>query len=1120
MNEPPPAAAEDPEDEVTALVRKLHETQQRLQELAGGEVDAVLHPGGQSYLLHEAQEKLRRSEAAQRDSAATQASILDALPAHVALLDEDGVVLSVNDRWRHYAGSNALNNSSSGVGLNYLEICARAHGDCAEEAHAAATGIRTVLTGTAQNFSLEYPCHSPTEQRWFQLMVSPLKQNGPGGAVVMHVDITERMRTERALRESEEYFRFLHDLAEATRSLAEPAQIMAVTARMLGGRLRASRCAYADVEEDGVTFAILHDYTDGCPSLVGRYDLALFGARTVATLQSGQTLIFRSVAAELLPEEGAESFNAVGVQAVICCPLIKQGVLRAKMSVHQTTARDWKASEIALVEEVVERCWAMVERRTAENNLRQSEALLRIASRTARLGGWSVDLPAVRINWSEEVCAIHEVPLGTVPDLEQAIGFYAPQSRETFSQAFAACAEQGTPFDLELEIITAQERPVWVRAIGEAQRDGTGTITRVQGALQDIAERKQAEEEVAFNEQRYRSLVEATTAIVWDAPASGEMLGDQRSWAAFTGQSVEEYRGSGWLQAIHPDDQAETAHAWAAAVASRTIYAVEHRLRARDHTYRDMLVRGVPIMGEDGNIRQWIGVHTDITERKRSEKRIAEQAALIDEARDAIVVCDLEHRIAFWSKGAERLYGWTADEVRGDLLYKLLLMDRVRYQEADRAVHESGAWNGEMEKIARDGSVLILDSRWTLVHDHAGLPRSILSINTDITERKKIEQQFLRAQRMESIGTLAGGIAHDLNNCLSPIILSLELLTEKFTDPDSRELLDIVSTSARRGSEMVRQVLTFGRGVEGDRQDVQIRHLICDIEKIVTDTFLKHIQIRTRIPDDLWTVVGDATQLHQVLLNLCVNARDAMPDGGALTISAENLTIDAQYAGMNPEAHPGAYVFLQVEDNGSGMPPGIIEKIFDPFFTTKEIGKGTGLGLSTSLAIVKSHGGFVRVYSEPGKGTTFKVYLPAETKTSSGETAKPTVELPRGHGEIILVVDDEPSVRLVTQQTLGAFGYRVILAADGAEAVATYATRGAEIAVVLTDMMMPVMDGLATIQVLRKLNPKLPVIAASGLSANEYAAKFASLDVQQFLSKPYTAETLLKVLKQVLSTAA
>jgi CheY-like chemotaxis protein len=370
---------------------------------------------------------------------------------------------------------------------------------------------------------------------------------------------------------------------------------------------------------------------------------------------------------------------------------------------------------------------------------------------------------------------------------------------------------------------------------------------------------------------------------------------------------------------------------------------------------------------------------------------------------------------------------------------------------------------------------------------------------------------------MESIGTLAGGIAHDLNNSLAPIVMAIELLKMKFTDKGSQDLLATLGSSAQRSAEMVRQVLSFARGVEGRKMEVQVKHVLKDIEKIANDTFPKNIQVRSIIPNELWTITGDPTQLHQVLLNFCVNARDAMPAGGILTIAAENVHLDEHYAGLNPDAHPGSYVFLQITDTGSGMPPEVLEKIFDPFFTTKEIGKGTGLGLSTSLAIVKSHGGFIRVYSETAKGTTFKAYFPAQTEPSTQSAEQIAAELPRGNGELILVVDDEASVRQITRQTLEAFGYSVILASDGAEAVAIVARQDREIAVVLTDMMMPVMDGPATIQVLLRLNPKLPIIAASGLSADGRATQAASLGVKHFLAKPYAADALLQVLRQILS---
>lgn len=504
-------------------------------------------------------------------------------------------------------------------------------------------------------------------------------------------------------------------------------------------------------------------------------------------------------------------------------------------------------------------------------------------------------------------------------------------------------------------------------------------------------------------------------------------------------------------------------------------------------------------------------------ERQKSDEKLRQQASLLDKAQDAILVRTLDHTITYWNKSAERLYGWTQEEALGRSMRDLLYRHPEDFDQAMQRLLEHGDWAGEVLLADKNGRELIVEASWTLLRDEDGQPRSVLAINTDITERKKLEEQFLRAQRLESIGTLAGGIAHDLNNALAPITMAIELLKMEETDSSRLAILSTIEASAQRGADMVRQVLSFARGVEGRRIEVQVRHLIKDVEKIANETFLKNIQITTSVPRNLWTITGDPTQLHQVLINLCVNARDAMPHGGELKISAENILIDEQFAGLLPDAAPGPHVRIQVEDTGSGMPPEVLDRIFEPFFTTKEVGKGTGLGLPTSLAIVKSHGGFLRVYSERGKGSRFTIHLPALCTTTTSEHYVDAAELPRGAGELILVIDDEPSVRRITRRTLESFGYRVVLAADGAEAVSIYAARRDEIAAVLTDMMMPGMDGATTIQVLVNINPDVRVIAASGLGSNEMAARAAGRGVKDFLPKPYTAETLLKTLRSVIN---
>jgi two-component system cell cycle sensor histidine kinase/response regulator CckA len=638
-------------------------------------------------------------------------------------------------------------------------------------------------------------------------------------------------------------------------------------------------------------------------------------------------------------------------------------------------------------------------------------------------------------------------------------------------------------------------------------------VVGYQGIAHDITWHKRAEEALQQSEEKYRTLIENIQDGVFLIQDCKIEFANE-VFARMCGYTMEEVIGKDFRELVAPEDLEMVVDRYFRRQAGEYVpREYEFHGLQKDGT-RTIVNMNVGLITYRGKVAS-MGTVKDITERRRAIEQIQEQAALLDKAHDAITVRDMENRITYWNQGAQRLYGWTVDEAIGknanELLYK---EEPPSLIEARKNVIDRDEWNGELSQVTKEGREIIVESRWTLVRDSNGNPRSVLMINTDITEKKTLESQLLRAQRLESIGALAGGIAHDLNNVLAPITLSLQSLKEKLTDDESRKLLGILERNAKRGAYLIKQILLSSRGVEGERKNIRAADLISDAENFAKETFPSSIKVRTDASGDVWNIFGDAVQLQQVLMNLCVNARDAMPDGGTLGISAENLFIDENFTRVNAEAKIGQYTVISVSDTGTGIPPEIMNRIFEPFFTTKKPGKGTGLGLSTSLAIVKNHGGFITVQSEVGKGTTFKVYLPA-IKSGAQEADVHQSEPVAESKELILVVDNEIHTREMARETLEAHGYRVLIASNGAEAVSLYSSHKGEIKAVLIDMMMPVMDGPACIWVLRKINPDVRLIAVSGSAEDDMLANIAGV-VHAFLMKPYTVEELLSTVRGVI----
>ncbi len=512
----------------------------------------------------------------------------------------------------------------------------------------------------------------------------------------------------------------------------------------------------------------------------------------------------------------------------------------------------------------------------------------------------------------------------------------------------------------------------------------------------------------------------------------------------------------------------------------------------------------------------------EIAERELIERELRKSderyRVLVETLPDVIYEFDaVTGNITFLNLEFEKVTGWTRSEWIGQPFTGLLHPDDIPLAQASFLKNCRGKSPGRNEFRIRCKTGDYATGEFTSIPQiHKGKVVGELGIARDITERKQMQELLLRNQRLESIGSLAGGIAHDLNNILGPIIMSASMLGEDLPKETTQELVVIIQEAAQRGADIVNQVLTFARGAKGEYAILEPRALISQIERFLKETLPKTITFKVSLPDGLWNVTGNMTQLHQVFVNLCVNARDAMPEGGNLSVSVKNFEVCKEFASRVPEARPGRYVRINVTDTGSGIPRASLQRIFDPFFTTKPPGKGTGLGLSTLLGIVKSHGGFVMIDSKLGKGSKFSVYFPATAQPQAPLKNPVDSTIPRGKGELILVVDDENSICKMAKTILTKTGYKIMTASGGREALELFTKHSATIRAVLTDLAMPAMDGVALTRALHNLNPSLPVIASTGLAAEMRYKELYHLNVRSFLSKPYNAQQLLAVVYNAL----
>jgi signal transduction histidine kinase/GAF domain-containing protein/ActR/RegA family two-component response regulator len=858
-------------DEVAGLIRRLHETEQRLRELTGGEVDAVMHPAGTPYLLYQAQKRLLDSEAAQRQLASRQSDILNALPAHIALLDQEGRIIAINDAWRDFAGANFLEQVDYGVGQNYVQVCENASGACSKEAQKAAAGIRVVLAGAKSDFSLDYPCHSVTERRWFRLLVAPLREGHATGVVVAHIDITERKEAEDELRIRALQQAAIAELGQAALKGIGWSELMDRVVSMLTRTFEVEFSSVLQVLPDKSAHKVVAAF--GLPSSSAENEVFAAPGKTVAsyTLLSGNPIILDGPTTDMRFAD-SKLFELYGIVSGISVAIPGDNGPWGALGAYSNRRRTFTQDDTVFIQSVANLIAEANRRQRHEEVLRESKAFLEIAGESAHLGGWIVELPEYRVRWSDEVCAIYEMPPGTSPSLDEAIEFYAPESRERVRRVFDACTVDGTPFDEQLELITATGRHISVRAIGRILRDRAGAFIRVQGALQDI------------------------------------------------------------------------------------------------------------------------------------------------------------------------------------------------------------------------------------------------------TKQLAVEERLKQSQRLESIGQLTGGVAHDFNNLLTIIRGNSELLIEQLTDDEQlRTMAEMTLDAARRGAELTYRLLAFARRQALEPKVIDASNLLVGMVPLLRRTLSEDIEIELVPNAALWHALVDPSQLEGAVLNLCINARDAMQRGGRIIIETKNVVLDEAYAGSQADVTPGEYVMVAVSDTGTGITPENLARVFDPFFTTKDIGKGTGLGLSMVYGFIKQSRGHIKLYSEMGTGTVAKMFIPRSKQVREAVAEAPVLIADLVGTEKILLVEDDDLVRRHAESQLILFGYRVITAANGPAALEII-RETEDVDLLLTDVVMPGgMNGRALVDHALRLRPELRVLYASGYTDNAIIHQGRLNEGTYLLSKPYSRIELAQKVRAALA---
>ena len=759
----------------------------------------------------------------------------------------------------------------------------------------------------------------------------------------------------------------------------------------------------------------------------------------------------------------------------------------------------------------------------SKRRLEKSEQLLNRAQEMAHLGCWEFDAAANHLYWSDETYRIIGLEPQEIEASYQAfLEAVHPKDRALVTELFTASVRDGLDsYELEYRVIRSSGEIRFVHGKWDHLFNAQGKIERTVGIIHDITERKRMESSILESERRYRTLADSGQVLIWTCDT--EKLCDyfNEPWLRFTGRSLEQELGFGWADGVHPEDLQRCLQIFTAFFDQRKKFSMEYRVLDASGGYRWIQDDGTPRFDSTGNFIGYIGHCLDITDRKRVEERIQQSEEKFSKAfNNAPVMISFTKLEDGTYLNVNRkfceLSGFSAEEVIGRTSLELRFITPEDRQRVVAELQEKGqisalelslhAKNGKQITVLYHGEVLTVDG-----------DQCLLSISVDISGHRHLEEQLRQSQKMEAIGQLAGGVAHDFNNILTVIMGYGNILEmDASLDAEGKEAVEQILSSSERAAQLTHGLLAFSR-----KQIMTVK--ICDLDDIVNRvrnflvrTIGENIQFSALRQQANLHVCVDSGQIEQVLINLATNARDAMPSGGVLTIKTELQELDQEFVAIHGFGTIARYAVMTVSDNGQGMDKETQSRIFEPFYTTKKVGKGTGLGMAIVYGIVKQHKGFIYVYSEPGVGTTFRIYLPiCEPQPASAEPA-PAPDHPKGGGETVLVAEDEPSVRKLVETVLSRYGYRVITAVDGQDCVEQFAAHCSEIDLILMDMIMPKKNGMQVLEEIKLLRPEVKVLYSSGYASDFIKTSGVEAEDIEIIMKPVKPMELLRMVREIL----